>query len=143
MKSALIRACEPANHRFEFDARPCKKKKIITLRVVLPILAAAVILIFLASCITPSPLYGTWADNKGNAFSFFNDDTFSARVSRMGITQIFEGNYTVLMNVLTLDCLNVELRVVTEWDIRGNILYLDWTSSEDESMSMTLFKISN
>jgi len=102
-----------------------------------------ILLALLASCIEPSPLYGTWADNKGNTFSFFNDDTFSARVVSYGLAQNYNGNYSVLMNTLTLSCTNVDLRVVTEWDIRGNIMYLDWVSAENDSMSMTLFKISN
>jgi len=106
------------------------------------VLALAAIL--LSSCAEPSPLLGTWADNRGNTFSFFDDNTFNARVTKAGFpVQNYSGNYSVLMNTLTLDCTNVELRVVTEWDIRGNILYLNWMTAESESMSMTLFKISN
>jgi len=103
-------------------------------------------LLLLASCgALPSPLYGTWADNKGNTFSFFDDNTFNARViSTPGLpTQNYNGNYTVLMNTLTLDCTNVELRVVTEWDLRGNILYLNWVTADGDALSLTLFKISN
>ena len=102
--------------------------------------------LLLASCgELPSPLHGTWADNRGNTFSFSDDNTFNARIDNQnGLpAQNFSGNYTVLMNTLTLDCVNVELRVVTEWDIRGNILYLNWISAESGAMSMTLFKISN
>jgi len=103
-----------------------------------------ILLVLLASCAEPSPLFGTWADNRGNTFSFFDDNTFSARVTRAGFSAVnYEGNYTVLLNALTLDCTNIELRIVTEWDIRGNILYLNWISSESEAMSLTLFKISN
>ena len=98
----------------------------------------------IASCAEPSPLLGTWADNRGNTFSFFDDNTFNARVTRAGFpVQNYNGNYSVLMNTLTLDCTNVELRVVTEWDIRGNILYLKWVTADSESISLTLFKISN
>ena len=93
----------------------------------------------------PSPLHGTWADNRGNTFSFFDDNTFSARVDTVPgwPAQNYEGNYTVLLNILTLNCTNVELRVVTEWDIRGNILYLNWVSADSGNMSLTLFKVSN
>jgi len=95
------------------------------------------------SCVTPSPLYGSWADNKGNTFSFFSDSTFTAKVSRLGRSENFEGTYTLLMNVITLDCTEIDLRIVTEWDIRGNILYLNWVSVDGETISMALFKVSN
>ena len=117
-------------------------KRLLKPRVMFLISAA----ILLASCGSlPSPLYGTWADNRGNTFSFFDDNTFNANIiSSTGLfTQHYNGNYSVLLNTLTLDCANVELRVVTEWDIRGNILYLDWTSAESAVMSLTLYKISN
>jgi len=101
-------------------------------------------ILFFSSCIEPSPLYGTWADNKGNTFSFFDDNTFSARVARAGRpSEFYEGNYTLLLNVITLNCSNVDLRIVTEWDLRGNILYLNWTSADGESMALSLYKISN
>jgi len=108
------------------------------------ILTLLLLPLFLSSCAEPSPFFGTWADNKGNTFSFFDDNTFSAKVTRAGFpVQNYSGNYSVLMNTLTLNCANVELRVVTEWDIRGNILYLDWISADSEAMSLSLFKISN
>jgi len=89
-------------------------------------------------------LYGTWADNRGNTVSFFDDNTFNAKLVSPGLpVQNFNGNYTVLKNILTLDCTNVDLRVVTEWDIRGNILYLDWVTAEGGPIALTLFKISN
>jgi len=98
-----------------------------------------ILLVFLASCSEPSPLYGTWADNRGNTFSFFTDNTFNARIS----AEDYTGNFILLMNVLTLNCTNIEFRIVTEWDIRGNILYLDWKTTESNAMTLSLFKISN
>ena len=108
-------------------------------------LGAAVLLLLAACEPEPSPLYGTWADNRGNTFSFFDDNTFNARVvSSAGLpARNFSGNYTVLLNTLTLDCDDIDLRVVTEWDLRGNILYFNWITAEDGNMSLTLFKISN
>jgi len=108
--------------------------------------AAAIMAAFvLVSCIEPSPLYGSWADNKGNSFSFFDDGAFIARITRIGRTpEDVEGNYTVLMNTLTLNCTNFDpRRIVTEWDIRGNILYLNWTTADGESMYLSLYKTSN
>ena len=98
------------------------------------------ILVFLAvSCAEPAPLYGTWADNGGNNISFFDDNTFNARISG----QHYSGRYTHQLNTLTLDCDDITLRIVTEWDIRGNILYLDWTTADSKKLSLTLYKISN
>jgi len=121
------------------NSAPLREKNRITAAVI--VLTAA---LFLASCQEPSPLYGTWADNRGNTFSFFADGNFSARVARTGFqAQNYNGSYSLLMNVITLTSIEPELRIVTEWDIRGNILYLDWTSAEGDAMSLTLFKISN
>ena len=126
-------------NNFSFRASARESMKLFFL-----IIALSLFPLFLSSCEEPSPFFGTWADNKGNTFSFFNDGTFSARVSRAGFqAENYNGNYTLLMNVLTLDCTNIQLRIVTEWDIRGNIMYLDWRSAEDEAVSLTLFKVSN
>jgi len=100
-------------------------------------------LVFAACNAMPSPLFGTWADNQGNTFSFFEDGTFTAIVKSNGFTLNYEGSYTVLRNALTLACTNVDKKVVTEWDIRGNILYLDWIDEDRTPVSMTLYKISN
>lgn len=101
--------------------------------------------ILCVSCMEPGPLYGTWADNQGNTISFFYDDTFSAKINAApgSVSQNYEGNYAILLNSLTLDCAESGQRIVTEWDIRGNNLYMDWTNSGGESIALTLFKISN
>lgn len=111
---------------------------------------AVIMLIFLGaaifslvSCVEPSPFYGTWSDNKGNTFSFFDDGTFDANIARAGSTESYGGNYSILMNVLSLDCTEMEMRVVTEWDIRGNILYMDWTSADGNIVSLSLYKVAN
>jgi len=113
----------------------------------LPVLTALLLAGFpFASCgAKPGPLYGTWADNRGNTLSFFDDNTFSARITTLaGSPPVnYSGNYSLLLNSLTLDCTGVDLRIVTEWDIRGNILYLDWVTPDSDTLSLTLFKVSN
>jgi hypothetical protein len=105
---------------------------------------AVLVCLFCAACVEPAPLYGTWSDNRGNTFSFFEDGTFNSRITTVGgVKNNYEGNFSVLLNALTLTCTNVELRVVTEWDIRGNMLYFDWISEEGSPLSMTLYKVSN
>jgi len=103
--------------------------------------AFCVIFLLFAACPMPVPLYGTWADNRGDTFSFFEDGKFNARVKDGVITVNYEGNYSVLLNALTLN-VNDGTRIVTEWDIRGNMLYLDWTK-DGVPVAMTLYKISN
>jgi hypothetical protein len=95
----------------------------------------------LSVCTEPSPLYGTWSDNRGNTFSFFEDGTFNAKVRVNAGSNNYDGNYSVQLNALTLNCTNVELRVVTEWDIRGNMLFFYWTDEDGELRNMTLYKI--
>jgi hypothetical protein len=112
---------------------------------VYPFPPAALVAVFLfVSCgPPPSPLYGTWADNVGDRI-FFDADTFNVRISSSPGTSInYEGNYAVLLNSLTFTCTNITLQVVTEWDIRGNMLYLNWTSSDGVSSHLTLLKTSN
>ena len=103
------------------------------------IITVMVFSLFLASCAPPSPLYGTWADNRGNTISFLSDDKFIARISSTN----YEGMVTVLLNVLTLDMPAIPLRIVTEWDIRGNILYLDWSPPGSQTVRLSLYKTSN
>ena len=112
------------------------------LPVVILIVLTVPVFVFV-SCAEPSPLYGTWADNKGNNISFFDDNTFNARIQGSGVTNNYEGNYTVLLNSLTLDCSDIGLRIVTEWDIRGNILYINWVTDDNVSLALSLFKIAN
>jgi len=113
----------------------------------LPILLFSFLL--LASCQTePGPLYGTWADNRGNTLSFFDDNTFSAKISNSSNSSgpssaNYSGNYSLLLNSLTMNCTEIDMRVVTEWDIRGNILYLNWVTPDGGTMPLTLFKVSN
>ena len=120
-----------------FRALPALIKFLVTLT------AAAALF---SSCAAASPLFGSWADNLGNEFTFFEDGKFNTKISGAGQIVNFDGEYTLLMNVLTLDGknnnTNENFRIVTEWDIRGNILYLDWTS-EDGSRSLSLYKTSN
>jgi hypothetical protein len=97
----------------------------------------------LVSCVEPSPLYGTWTDNRGNTISFFDDNTFNAKMSGNTGAKNYEGNYNVLLNSLTMDCTEIGLRIVTEWDIRGNILYINWITEDGVSLLLSLFKVSN
>jgi hypothetical protein len=109
-------------------------------------LGAVLVCLFCAACVEPAPLYGTWSDNRGNTFSFFEDGTFNSKIAAAGgIKNNYEGNYSVLLNALTLTCTSTdtELRVVTEWDIRGNMLYFDWVNEDGTPLSMTLYKVAN
>jgi hypothetical protein len=97
----------------------------------------------LAACAEPVPLYGTWADNHGDSISFFDDGTFSATVVNEDKDKVyFSGTYTVLLNALSLQNAEDNRQIVTEWDIRGNILTLNW-ATEEGIIPLTLFKIAN
>ncbi|HBB43640.1 MAG TPA: hypothetical protein DEO40_02140 [Treponema sp.] len=96
----------------------------------------------LTSCYEPSPLYGTWADNKGNKIMFDSEGGFSATVIINGNKELTLGTYIVLKNILVLtsDSGNV---TNTEWDIRGNIMYLNWVDSASNAKQLQLYKIAN
>ena len=94
------------------------------------------------SCYTPSPLYGTWADNKGNRITFVNDGSYSASIiDETGQKTSYEGSWTVFDNVLILTK-NSGGTIDTEWDIRGAMLYLNWVDNNNETQALTLFHIS-
>lgn len=98
----------------------------------------------LVSCPEPVPLYGTWADNKGNSLTFTDDGAFSAVIanSAAGTTENLSGSFSVLLNSLSIRIPDQDNRqIVTEWDIRGNMLYLDWTN-ENGTVPLTLYKVS-
>ena len=88
------------------------------------------------SCFTPSPLFGTWSDNLGNKITFSSDMSYNATIAVDRVldedgevsrykTEVYSGTFSVAENVLSF---STEYgTVVTEWDIRGSILYLDWT----------------
>lgn len=94
-----------------------------------------------SGCYAPSPLYGTWADNSGDTITFMVDMTYTSKVTVDGVTKSQSGSYNVLMNILvfTDDSGSV---METEWDIRGNILYLTWTVGSTNKQ-LTLYKIAN
>lgn len=95
----------------------------------------------LFSCFTPSPLYGTWSDNLGNKITFSDDNTFTAIIAvertvidddyNVPVTETFSGSFSVVENVLSFS--TDYGTIVTEWDIRGSILYLDWTMPQGYS----------
>lgn len=104
-------------------------------------LCAIFFALVLFSCFTPSPLYGTWSDNLGNKITFSDDNTFTAIIAvertvidddyNVPVTETFSGSFSVAENVLSFS--TDYGTIVTEWDIRGSILYLDWTMPQGYS----------
>lgn len=105
-------------------------------------LCAVFLSLVLFSCFTPSPLYGTWSDNLGNKITFSNDNTYTAIIATDRIIdaddnvikyekETFSGSFSVAENVLSFS--TDYGTIVTEWDIRGSILYLDWTMPQGYS----------
>lgn len=89
------------------------------------------LVLLLSSCYTPSPLYGTWADNNGNKMTFFDDGSFSASVvNNEGKLQVYDGSYTVIDNVLIFKISgDFSYSRNTEWDLNGAVLKLSWTAN--------------
>lgn len=95
-----------------------------------------------SGCYTPSPLYGTWMDNAGNTVRFQSDGSFSAKVKTSSSLASYEGTYIVLDNCLVFEVENPSYKVVSEWDVRGSILYVVWKDSESDTVSLTLYLVS-
>jgi hypothetical protein len=109
-----------------------------------PLLAVCAFCLFAAACTEPLPLYGIWADNLGNTINFGDNGKFNASIKKPGdaVSQSYSGTFTVLQNALTLKDTVHGIQIVTEWDIRGNMLYLNWASDKG-ALNLTLYKISN
>lgn len=106
------------------------------------LLCAALLIPLLAACVEPIPLYGTWADNHGNNLSLFDDESFNAKIlDGNGDSQPYSGTYVVMQNILTLNNAGDGRRIMTEWDLRGNVLYLTWPDGNGD-IALTLYKIS-
>ena len=96
----------------------------------------------LLGCTTPSPFIGTWSDNVGNTITFGVENDFNASILNSAEESVnYTGTYTVIYNSLFLQTENLE--IVTEWDIRGAMLYLEWTDSDKFSQKLTLYKTKN
>jgi hypothetical protein len=96
------------------------------------------------SCTEPDPLYGRWQDNGGSSFTFQDSGAFTANVLNPidKKFQEFTGFFSVSKNSLSFKITTPEARtLVTEWDIRGSMLYLDWADKEGVSHLMTLYKL--
>lgn len=106
------------------------------------ILLLLILAIFLSSCYTPNPLYGTWADNDGNTIAFIQDGTFTAQILNTSDEPVaYGGTYDVVDNVLIFHITgDKEYSRNTEWDIRGSMLYLTWTANNN-TKSLTLYHI--
>jgi len=93
-----------------------------------------------ASCYTPSPLYGNWADNDGNKISFTSDGTFVAKITKGNTDVTYQGNYVVVDNVVQFST-NDGIVINSEWDIRGSLLYISWTKG-GVVYNLTLYHVS-
>lgn len=106
-------------------------------------LVAVILGATLVSCAEPSPLVGTWADNKGDQIVLMADSSFSATITdSTGSTSRSEGTYIVLLNAISFTTSSGQ-QTVSEWDIRGNMMYLTWTDTTGNSLSLTLYKVKN
>lgn len=108
------------------------------------LLATLCFLVLCFSCGQPSPLYGTWSDNKGDEITMLSDFTYTAKLHD-AVGEEFEtaGSYNVLLNVITFTSKTGQT-IVSEWDIRGNMLYLNWTPPVGgRPLQLTLYKTKN
>ncbi|MBR4004607.1 MAG: hypothetical protein IKI90_02045 [Treponema sp.] len=108
----------------------------------LPVVIIAGLVGIMSSCYAPSPLYGTWSDSYGSKISFMADGTFNATTTINNHSELSEGTYSVLKNVIVFTRSSGTV-MTTEWDIRGNLLYLNWLDEMGNSKQLNLMKISD
>lgn len=91
-----------------------------------------------SSCNDPSPLVGKWSDNE-NSISFTSEGTFTLKTA----TTTRDGTYSAINNVLVLD-FSDDQRILSEWDVRGSMLYIyiyDSTDPQFPSQTLVLYKV--
>lgn len=115
----------------------------------------------LSSCYEPSPLYGKWEANDGSFIQFVSGgDEFNAKIyyttdKGESKPKLYTGTYSYIENTVTLDYRNTDDEAAkngdrgtmnSEWDVRGSILYLTWTSilngTAPETITLTLYHTS-
>lgn len=113
-------------------------KKLIT-KLCLTFVACSTLLF---SCYSPNPLYGKWADNKGNQITFNPDLTFNATIYDNSLNKnLYDGSFNIIENVMTISKSDGTTSN-TEWDVRGSILYLTWTTKDGQTVNLQLYHIS-
>lgn len=107
-----------------------------TKKIILAAISIITLSFLLNSCYTPSPLYGTWANNDQNKITFIADGTYTAKIAG----ENKEGTWQTIDNVLVIsfDGGNTS---ITEWEIRGNILYLKDFKVSSDPIQLILYKI--
>lgn len=109
--------------------------------VIKSILVLALCLIGVGSCYSPNPLYGKWSDNNGNVITFNPDLTYSAKIKDYAEnSQNYSGGFNIIENVISFTR-DDGTTLNTEWDLRGSILYLDWTDASGNTKSLQLYHI--
>lgn len=108
----------------------------------LPLALLAGLIGIMSSCYAPSPLYGMWADPYGSKISFMADGTFNATTTINNNVELCDGTYAVLKNILVFTRSSGTV-METEWDIRGNLMYLNWVDEYGNSKLLELMKISD
>ncbi|MCQ2611093.1 MAG: hypothetical protein MJ169_05035 [Treponema sp.] len=112
-----------------------KNRKIAGLLALVSILVVSLF----TACYSPSPLYGTWSDNIGNSIVFNTDGTYTAKLKQGGGGEItHQGSYTVIENVIVFQ--KSAGQINSEWDIRGQMMYLTWTDSGN-TVALTLYHV--
>ena len=82
------------------------------------------------------------ADFAGNKVTFMEDASYSATITLNGNAENEDGTYNVLKNVMVFTRASGTV-METEWDIRGNLMYLNWIDADNRYRALTLMKISN
>ncbi len=96
------------------------------------------VLLSLSSCYAPSPLYGTWMDNSGTTLTLMNTMDYSMKYKDSQNMDCNEqGTWAVQDNVINFSTSSGI--VVSEWDLRGAILFLTWKDNNGETINMQLY----
>ena len=112
-------------------------------RILLVYVFIVLISLVMTSCYQPNPLTGNWADNRGDSLTLFPDYTFVGQITTPNHKkETYKGNYNVLMNAISFTEEDGTL-IVSEWDIRASMLYLEWPNETGEKLQLTLYKTKN
>ena len=93
-----------------------------------------------SGCMEANPFAGKWSDNE-NTITLTAEKTFMANFASEGVTR--DGNYSVSNNVLVFNYNDGQV-LLTEWDLRGSILYIyvqDENDLQNPLKTLVLYKV--
>jgi len=98
----------------------------------------AVVVFLTFSCVTPSPLYGTWYTSEGDQLIMAKDGKFSSTIKNGADSETLLGTWSTNLNVITFQIDGGGVRN-SQYEINGGRLILVWTHDSSGAGDYLIF----